>query len=213
MCKKQQKWIAVAVMFAFLGLLQVSAMPLRAEQSPGPAGTEIESAGQAPDFIEEEGSAGTRPEKKSILPLVIGVVAVGAIAAVLVLVVLKTKYEIAGKWDFSFTSTAPAHTWVWTLIFSGDNKNGTFVDNFGDRGTYTVSDKNVTIEYDTWDIQIAGKFDGKDRMTGSATFANMLIGEKDITSATWIATRLASGNSLKPATTAARATDGRKAKK
>ena len=57
--------------------------------------------------------------------------------------VLKTKYDIVGKWDFSFTSTSPAHTWVWTLIFSGDKKSGTFIDNFSDTGTYTVNGKSV----------------------------------------------------------------------
>ena len=50
-------------------------------------------------------------------------------------------------------------------------------------------------------------------MTGSATFAGLTIGGKDITSATWTATRLPPGTSLKPGTTATRSTDGRKAVK
>jgi len=211
--KHHKKLIALFVAFTFLALLHASTMPLRADQAPVQGGTEIEAAGQTPGFVEEEGSVSTPPRKKSILPIVIGIVAVGAIAAVLVLVVLKTKYEIAGKWDFSFTSTAPAHSWVWTLIFSGDNKNGTFIDNFSDTGTYTVSGKDVTIDYNTWDIQFIGKFDGKDKITGSATFGGLTIGGKDITSATWTATRMASGDSLKPGTMAARASDGRKAVK
>jgi hypothetical protein len=208
--KNHKKMIALFVAFSFVALLHASTMPLRADQAPVQGGAEIEAAGEAPGFVEEEGSASSQPGKKSILPIVIGIVAVGAIAAVLVLVVLKTKYEIAGKWDFSFTSTSPAHTWVWTLIFSGDNKNGTFIDNFSDTGTYTVSGKDVTIEYNTWDIQFSGKFDGKDKMTGSATFAGLLIGGKDISSATWTATRLASGNAIRPGTTAARSSDGRR---
>jgi hypothetical protein len=212
MSKKQQKWIALAVIFAFMGLLQVSAMPLRADQAPGQAGTTIEDAEQAPSFIEEEGGSGVPPKKKSILPIIIGVVAVGAIAAVLFLVVLKTKYDIVGTWDFNFTSASPAHTWVWTLTFSGDKKSGTFNDS-GDTGTYTVNDKSVTIEYDDWAIKFTGSFDGKDKMTGSATFSGLTIGGKDITSATWTATRLGSGNSVMPATTATRSMEGRKAVK
>lgn len=213
MSKTQQKWVALAVIFTFMGLLQVSAMPLRADQSPGQAGTTIEDAEQAPNFIEEEGGGVIQPRKKSILPILIGVVAVGAIAAVLFLVVLKTKYDIVGTWDFNFSSASPAHTWVWTLTFSGDKKSGTFVDNFSDTGTYSVSDKDVTIDYNAWDIQFIGKFDGKDKMTGSATFAGLTVGGKDITSATWTATRLASGGSVKPGTAAPRSTDGRKAVK
>jgi hypothetical protein len=212
MSKKQQKWIALAVIFTFMGLLQVSAMPLRADQAPGQAGTTIEDAEQAPGFIEEEGGGGITPRKKSILPILIGVVAVGAIAAVLFLVVLKTKYDIVGTWDFNFTSASPAHTWVWTLVFSGDKKSGTFNDS-GDTGTYAVNDKSVTIEYDDWAIKFTGSFDGKDKMTGSATFSGLTIGGKDITSATWTATRLGSGGSLKPGTTSNRPTDGRKAVK
>jgi len=214
--KNHKKTIALFVAFTFLALLHASTMPLRADQAPVQGGTEIEAAGQTPGFVEEEGSASTQPGKKSILPIVIGIVAVGAIAAVLVLVVLKTKYEIAGKWDFSFTSTSPAHTWIWMLIFSGDNKNGTFVDvssSDHDTGTYIVNGKDVTIEYDTWDIQFSGKFDGKDKMTGSATFAGLTVGGKDITSATWTATRLVSGAVLKPGTTASRSSNGRKAAK
>ncbi|MCU0236783.1 MAG: hypothetical protein MUC72_06825 [Acidobacteria bacterium] len=212
MNKKQQKWIALFVAFTFIGLLQVSAMPLRAEQAPAPAGTTIEDSGQAPNFIEEEGGSGYQAKKKSILPLVIGVVAVGAIAAVLFLVVLKTKYDIVGAWDFNFTSTSPAHTWLWTLVFSGNKEKGTINDS-GDMGTYAVDGKKVTIEYDEWEIQLTGSFESKDKMTGSATFAGLTIGGKDITSATWIATRLASGAGVKPVAAATRSSNGRKAAK
>ena len=122
-------------------------------------------------------------------------VALGAIAAVLALVVFKTKYDIVGRWDISFTSSSPAHTWVWTLLFSGDRKSGRFAD-AEDTGTYTVDDKDVTIQYDDWEIKLTGRFDGKDKMSGSATFAGLTIGGLDITSATWTATRLSSGSSL-----------------
>jgi hypothetical protein len=212
MSKRKQKWIALVVTFTFIGLLQVSAMPLRAEQAPGPAGTTIEDTEHAPGFIEEEGGSSSPARKKSILPIIIGVVALGAVAAVLALVVLKTKYDIIGTWDFNFTSTTPAHTWVWTLVFSGDKKSGTFNDS-GDTGTYTVDDKDVTIEYDGWAIKLTGRFDDKDKMSGNGTFSGLTIGSKDITNATWTATRLGSGASLRPGAAVSKSTVGRKAKK
>ena len=124
-------------------------------------------------------------------------VALGAIAAVLALVVFKTKYDIVGRWDISFTSSSPAHTWIWTLLFDGDRKSGRFAD-AEDTGIYTVNDKDVIIQYDDWEIKLTGRFDGKDKMSGSATFAGLTIGGLDITSATWTATRLSSGGSLRP---------------
>jgi len=131
---------------------------------------------------------------------------------VLALVVFKTKYDITGTWDFNFTSTSPAHTWTWTLAFSGDKKSGTFND-AGDTGKYTVDDKDVKIQYDAWNIVLTGKFDGKDKMTGSATFSGLTIGGKDITAATWTASRISSSSSLKPGAGFTQSLDGRKAKR
>ena len=212
MWTRQKKWMALYVILAFIGLLQAAAMPLRAERAPGQLGTTLASPEAAPGVIEEEGTAASPARKKSILPIVIGVVALGAIAAVLVLVVFKTKYDITGSWDIHFTSSSPAHTWVWNLIFSGDRKNGRFSDS-SDTGTYTVNDKDVSLQYDDWEIKLTGRFDGKDKMTGNATFSGLTIGGLDITSATWTATRLSSGGSVKPGITATRSTDGRKAVK
>jgi hypothetical protein len=193
MIKKQKKWIAVLVTLTFMWLLQGTAMPLTAANTT----EKISSANaeQAPSFIEEEGDAGYRAKKKSILPIVLIGVGVVAVAAVLFLVVLKTKYNIVGTWDFDYVSTSPAHTWTWTLVFSGDKKSGTFNDS-GDTGTYTVNDKNVTIKYDApWDNNIAiigAKFDSKDKMSGTATFTDITIGGMAITSASWTATRAGS---------------------
>lgn len=210
--KTHKRLTALFVAFAFLALLQASAMPLRADQAPASSGTELESADQGPSVIEEEGTAPVTTKKKSILPIIIGVIAIGAIAAVLALVVFKTKYDITGTWDFAFTSTSPAHTWTWTLAFSGDKKSGTFNDS-GDTGKYTVNDKDVTIQYDDWDIVLTGKFDGKDKMTGSATFVALTVGGKNITAATWTASRVSSANSFKPGAGSIQSLDGRKAKR
>ena len=94
MIKKQQKWIAVLVTLAFMWLLQVSTMPLAAASTV----EQISSANaeQGPDFVEAVGYKAAPAAKKSILPIVLIGLGVVAVAAVLFLVVLKTKYDIIG---------------------------------------------------------------------------------------------------------------------
>ncbi len=48
---KHKKMIAAFVVFTFLSLLQISAMPRPTEQTPGQAGTSIASPEKAPNFI------------------------------------------------------------------------------------------------------------------------------------------------------------------
>jgi hypothetical protein len=162
MIKKQQKWIAFLVTLTFVWLLQVSAMPVAAANAP----EQISSAGseQGPRVIEEEGDSGYHAKKKSIMPIVLIGVGVVAIAAVLFLVVLKTTYDIVGTWNFNYSSVSPAKTWTWTMVFSGDKQSGTF-DDAGDSGTYTVDGKNVSIQYDDWDIHLTGQFDGNQELS------------------------------------------------
>jgi len=190
MIKKQQKWIALLVTLTFIGLLQGSTMPVAAAGTPDQVAAA--SAEQAPRFIEEEGDPGYQPRKKSIVPVILIGVGVVAVAAVLALVVFKTKYDILGTWNFDYVSASPAHAWRWTLTFTGNKKSGGFTD-AGDTGTYEVDGKNVTIKYNApWDTNIAikeAKFESKDKMSGRATFTDMTIGDLDITSATWTATR------------------------
>lgn len=188
MIKKQQKWIALLVTLTFMWLLQVSAMPLTAAN----AQEQVSSANaeQAPRFVEEEGDSGYRAKKSSALPLILGLVAVGAIA-VLVLVVLKTSYDITGTWAIAFVATNTTKNWTWTVTCTGDKKKGTFSDNYGDTGTYTVDGKNVTWKFDDFDITGTGTFSDKDKMSGNATFINVQIGGVTVTAATWTATRTA----------------------
>jgi hypothetical protein len=210
--KHHSRSISLILIIAYAVLLQAAAGPLRAERAPAPAENSLSAPEQGPSVVEEEGGGPGPARRRSIVPILIGVAAAGAIAAFLALVVLKTKYDIVGSWDFDFTSTAPAHTWTWTLVFKGDKKSGTFSD-AGDTGKYTVSDKDVDITYDDWDIALSGRFDAKDRMSGSGTFAGMTVGGKEISSATWTATRLSSTGSLRPGNSAASPFDGRKQKK
>jgi hypothetical protein len=92
MIKKQQKWIALLVTLTFMWLLQVSTMPMAAANAPeqiGSAGAE-----QGPDYVEAVGHKVAPAKKKSILPIILIGVGVVAVAAVLFLVVLKTKYDL-----------------------------------------------------------------------------------------------------------------------
>ena len=103
MIKKQQKWIAVLVTLTFVWLLQVSTMPALAADSA----EQISSANaeQGPRFIEEEEGGGYKAKKSSALPIILIGVGVAAVAAVLFLVVLKTKYDITGEWLMMRTRT------------------------------------------------------------------------------------------------------------
>jgi hypothetical protein len=206
-----KKAVSLIVAFAFLVMLLAQAMPLRADRAPDRGGTSVSSPEQGPSFVEEEGYP-SRSGKKSIVPVLLIGLGVAALAAVLVLVVFKTKYNILGTWDFNFVSTSPAHTWTWTLRFRGDKKSGTFNDEYNDTGVYQVDGKNVTIKYDDWDIGITGQFDDQDRMSGNATFVDMTIGEKDINSATWTANRV-SDAAAAPSVPQSQPAASRKAKK
>jgi len=178
---KHKKMITAFVIFAFLSLLQISAMPQAAQQSPDQAGTSISNPDEAPNFIEEEGDAGYQPKKKSMLPIILGVVALGAVVAVLVLVVLKTKYDITGQWQVSWnypgynSGSAP-------IIFSGDKKSGSFAIG-SSSGTYTVDGKNVSWTYSDGNTVYTGTFSGKNNMSGTIVSSG--------TPGTWTAVRQA----------------------
>jgi hypothetical protein len=170
MIKKQQKWIALLVTLTFMWLLQVSTMPLAAANTP----EQISQANkeQGPSFVEEEGDSAYQVKKKSILPYILIGVGVVALAAVLFLVVLKTKYDITGEWRYSWKNTGDAN-WKYTnqkIVFTGDKKQGTL--NYMDAymGTYTVDGKNVTVLFtieSDWHVTNTGTFDGKDKITGT----------------------------------------------
>jgi hypothetical protein len=159
----KKRVIALFVAFAFLSLLSASTMPLRADQAPDQAGTTVSSPEQGPSFIEEEGY-GSAPAKKSIVPMILIGVGVAALAAVLVLVVLKTKYDIVGTWTMSVNWTNPVITGTYTTTFVGDKKSGTCNASVNS-GTYTVSGSDAT-----WTLGVAtyiGKFDTKTTISGT----------------------------------------------
>ncbi|HUU04250.1 MAG TPA: hypothetical protein VMZ49_00095 [Patescibacteria group bacterium] len=160
MIKKQQKWIALLVTLTFMWLLQVSTMPVAAANTT----EQIASANaeQAPSFIEEEGDSSYQPKKKSILPVILIGVGLAAVAAVLFLVVLKTKYDITGVWTVSVQWTTISGTFDCT--FTGDKKSGTTKASTTS-GTYSVSGKNATFTLGS--ATYKGIFDSKTTMSGT----------------------------------------------
>jgi hypothetical protein len=164
MIKKQQKWIALLVVCTFIWLLQVSTMPVAAANAP----EQISSVNneQAPSFVEEEGDSSYRAKKSSALPIILIGVGVIAVAAVLVLVVLKTSYDITGAWTLTFQFDGDPQ-YSNTITFSGDKKTGTFViASLG--GTYAVDAKKVVWTYSAGHNTVyTGEFKSKTTMSGT----------------------------------------------
>lgn len=193
--ENHKKIISLILVATFFYLIQITAMPLKAETSQAPKTETMSSTGNEPGLIEQEAPSGYAKKKSSILPILIGVVAVGALAAVLVLVVLKTKYEIMGTWSESNTVI----TGTTDIVFSGDKKSGTLTlqPKYIDTGTYTVSSKTVHFEFHasgyTYNWVYDGQFDDKDKMSGTVKY---LPGGSGTTSTgTWSATRKATKTS------------------
>ena len=190
MIKKQQKWIAVLVTLTFMWLLQASTMPVAAASTT----EQIASANaeQAPGFIEEEGDVSSPAKKKSILPIILIGVGVAAVAAVLFLVVLKTKYDIMGTWTVSYKWTGGT-SGTTNMVFIGDRKSGDVKMLNVKFGTYTVDGKKVT-----WTVSFivtatyVGEFTDKTHMSGTMT--NTLNA-----SGTWTAVQTAAAATASPA--------------
>jgi hypothetical protein len=190
MIKKQQKWVALLVVFTFVWLLQFSTMPLAAAGT----GEQVSSANaeQGPGYVEAVKHKYVPPPKKSVLPYILIGVGVVAVAAVLVLVVFKTSYDITGKWTFAWMYHGTPDT-NQTFTFTGTKTSGNFTcaENAENVGTYTVDKKNVTMVITSRSgIQLTGLFTDKDTMTGTWVEAGDTW--------TFTATRVGTTTSLQP---------------
>jgi hypothetical protein len=150
-----KKIIALTVMVAFFSVISAAAFPLRAQELPG--------------AVEQTGKAGAQGGGSSILPIVLIGVGVLAVAAVLIFVVFKTTYDVTGSWVFVFTGP---YSSTYQTDFTGTKESGTWVwtHSTGTQGTYTVSDKTLTMTPkvgDNWSATISGTFTGKDTMSGT----------------------------------------------
>jgi hypothetical protein len=197
MIKKQQKWIALLVTLTFMWLLQVSTMPMAAANAPeqiGSAGAE-----QGPDYVEAVGHKVAPAKKKSILPIILIGVGVVAVAAVLFLVVLKTKYDLRGTWSLTRSSDFYWITNPRTFVFAGTSKDsGTLtVTGFADIGPWTADGKDVSFTMNansTYLWSFTGAFTDKDTLSGTLNYHDAT---HDI-NGTWTATRTAAAAALPP---------------
>ena len=178
---QHRRSVAILTILAFAFLMQISTCPLRAET-------------EQPGSIERVGSSGAAAAKKSpLIPILIGVVVVGAVAAVLILVVFKSKYDIVGTWD----CTGDGGDWSHTFTFTGDKESGTWTEDTGydiKESSYTVDGKDVTWtgkRYFSgtniwWSTDtFTGKFTDKETMSGTYTTVYLL----GSASGTWTATK------------------------
>jgi hypothetical protein len=166
MIKKQQKWIALFVAVTFMWLLQVSTTPLAAANAPEQVSSA--SAEQGPDYYEAVGYKAAPAKKKSIVPIILIGVGVVAVAAVLILVVFKSKYDIRGTWTLIMQwagKTPTSHT----NEFIGEKKIGDVNLVLGGAsakwGEYTVDGKSVAF----WILATTytGAFSDKTHMSGT----------------------------------------------
>jgi hypothetical protein len=158
-----RKAIAVFVVFAFFSLLHISVLPVQA----APVSGTTPSDNDGTNFMEKAAPAPSgHSGKKSVLPIILGAVAAGAVAAVLILVVFKTKYDITGEWTMNY-SWPGGELATYPITFTGDKNSGTaFMNTLS--GPYAVAGKKVTITMtqNTGKWVYSGEFKSKIRMEG-----------------------------------------------
>jgi hypothetical protein len=171
--KKTIAWVAVFTLLYWAG---ISSMPLAAagtQQQIGSAGAE-----QGPDYLEAIGQKAVAAKKKSILPVIL--IGAGAItvAAVLVLVVFKTKFDITGAWAAVIVQDQDQNRWDADFTFTGSKESGTAdyrEPGFHFPGTYAVDGKdvNIIIDFSGFNppavITFSGSFSDADSMNGTWT--------------------------------------------
>ena len=198
-CRNHHKSIALMAVFFFAALLQITSFPLQAKDCQAPAQNVSIDKSQAPGLVEQESGSDYRSHSKSsIVPIVVGLLAVGAVVAILVLVVFKTSYDITGTWTLTFnvpSGNAFSRIDAFDVTFSGDKSSGSFEDvddSLG--GVYSVDGKNTNFHY-TGDADWAfiGTFSDKNTMNGSVTgtaWVNNGTTPAQMLGVTWIATRI-----------------------
>lgn len=124
-----------------------------------------------------------KKKKFPVLLVVAGVVVVGVVLALAMGGKKKEpepeRFDIRGDWTLIFNYLGEDITWF--LAFSGSLTSGTFVDQAGDTGTYTVNQRSVHFEYDFYNIFFDGNFENRDIMRGTY--------QADDVSGGWRATR------------------------
>jgi hypothetical protein len=119
-----------------------------------------------------EQPAPTREKKKKKFPVLLvvgGIVVVGVVLALAMGGKKKEpepeRFDIRGDWTVVINYFGDEFSWYFT--FRGSLTSGTFVDQEGDTGAYTVNQRRVHFEYDQWVIVFDGNFENRDRMSGT----------------------------------------------
>ncbi len=141
---------------------------------------------------------GKKKKKFPILLVAGGIIIIAAVAILLLKKKAEEVYDISGRWNVNERIPAdgiifdePINDNLW-FSFTGQLDKGTFVDEYGDVGVYTVQDKDVTIRYTNFDpritIRLVGSFSTVNNMRG-----DIIVSVDDVTAnGTW------SGNKTNP---------------
>jgi len=108
-----------------------------------------------------------KKKKFPVLLVVGGAIVVGVILALALGGKDKKEdvYDIRGDWTVLINLEGTDIPFYMT--FSGSINNGTFVDQDGDTGTYTVNGRSVNFQYDFFTLSFNGSFSGQNSMSGT----------------------------------------------
>jgi hypothetical protein len=135
--------------------------------------------------IEQPAPPPPRTKKKFPVLLVVGGIVVVAVIVALALGGGKKsapepeRYDIRGDWTVILNYLGTDIPFF--ITFSGSLTTGTFVDQDGDTGIYTVNQRSVHLEYDSYNIVLDGNFEDRNSMRGTY--------QADDVSGGWRATR------------------------
>lgn len=121
--------------------------------------------------IEQPAPPKEKKKKKFPVLLVVGGIVVVGVVLALALGGGKKKepeperFDIRGDWTLILNYLGEDIPFY--LSFSGSLTNGTFVDQDGDTGTYTVNQRRVHFEYEFYNIFFDGNFENRDLMRGT----------------------------------------------
>jgi hypothetical protein len=146
--------------------IKAHVLSAREEKAPA-AAVEKETPQPAKEKVIPRPYKPKKKKKKFPVLLVVGGIAVTALIVFLLTKKKKDDYNITGNWII--TETYPDGSYgEQYLTFAGGKNSGSFVDQDGYTGTYSVNGENVSFSYDygLW-FSYNGAFTSKDRMSGN----------------------------------------------
>jgi hypothetical protein len=120
----------------------------------------------AEEKVIEQPAPQKKKKKFPVLLVVGGIVVVGVVLALAMGGKKKEpepeRFDIRGDWTIEPDGYVPIY-----MTFSGSLTRGTFVDDDGYTGTYTVNQRRVHFEYDYYNIVFEGNFEDRNSMMGT----------------------------------------------